>query len=298
MQDPVCGMTVEPHTAAGTHVYGGTTYAFCSPHCLEKFRADPAQYVAPAHDTQAGTPAAATVYTCPMHPEVRQQGPGTCPICGMALEPHTVSLEEEENPELADMTRRFRSSLLLTVPLLLLAMSEMLPGQPVQHALSARFLTWMQWLFATPVVLWGGWPFFTRGWASLVNRSLNMFTLIAVGTGTAYVYSVIATLVPDSFPGSFRTHSGAVAVYFEAAAVITTLVLLGQVLELRARSQTSSAIKALLGLAPKTARRLREDGSEADVSLDHVQPGDRLRVRPGEKIPVDGVVLEGASAVD
>jgi len=216
----------------------------------------------------------------------------------MALEPQTVSLEEEVNPELVDMTRRFWISLLLTVPPLLLAMSEMLPGRPVQHALSARLLTWVQLVFATPVVLWGGWPFFTRGWASLVNRSLNMFTLIAVGTGTAYIYSVIATLLPGLFPGSFRTHSGEVAVYFEAAAVITTLVLLGQVLELRARSQTSSAIKALLGLAPKTARRLREDGSEEDVPLDHVQPGDRLRVRPGEKVPVDGVVLEGASAID
>ena len=216
----------------------------------------------------------------------------------MALEPQTVSLEEEANPELVDMTRRFWISLLLTVPLLLLAMSEMLPGQPVQHALSARLLTWVQLVFATPVVLWGGWPFFTRGWASLVNRSLNMFTLIAIGTGTAYIYSVIATLVPGIFPASFRTHGGAVAVYFEAAAVITTLVLLGQVLELRARSQTSSAIKALLGLAPKTARRLRDDGSEEDVPLDQVQPGDRLRVRPGEKVPVDGVVLEGASAID
>jgi Cu+-exporting ATPase len=216
----------------------------------------------------------------------------------MALEPRTVGLEEEANPELVDMTRRFWISLLPTVPLLVLAMSEMLPGQPVQHALSARLLTWVQLVLATPVVLWGGWPFLTRGWASLVNRSLNMFTLIAIGTGTAYIYSVITTLVPDLFPASFRTHSGAVAVYFEAAAVITTLVLLGQVLELRARSQTSSAIKALLGLAPKTARRLREDGSEADVPLDQVQPGDRLRVRPGEKVPVDGVVLEGASAID
>jgi Cu+-exporting ATPase len=216
----------------------------------------------------------------------------------MALEPRTVNLEEEANPELIDMTRRFWISLLLTAPLLLLAMSEMLPGQPVQHALSARLLTWVQLVFATPVVLWGGWPFLTRGWASIVNRSLNMFTLIAIGTGTAYLYSVIATLVPDIFPASFRTHSGAVAVYFEAAAVITTLVLLGQVLELRARSQTSSAIRALLGLAPKTARRLRDDGSEEDVPLDHVQPGDRLRVRPGEKVPVDGVVLEGTSAID
>ncbi|HEY5869413.1 MAG TPA: heavy metal translocating P-type ATPase [Candidatus Tectomicrobia bacterium] len=335
MQDPVCGMTVDPHHAAGTESYNGVTYAFCSPHCLETFRADPAQYVAPAHDTHGGAPVTGTVYTCPMHPEVRQERPGACPhcgmalapvmtavpgtrttyvcpmhpeivraepgacpICGMALEPRTVSLEEDVNPELVDMTRRFWISLGLTAPLVLLAMSEMFPGQPVQHAFSARLLTWVQLVLATPVVLWGGWPFLTRGWASLVHRSLNMFTLIAIGTGTASVYSVIATLVPDLFPASFRTHSGAVAVYFEAAAVITTLVLLGQVLELRARSQTSSAIKALLGLAPKTARRLRDDGRDEDVPLDQVQPGDRLRVRPGEKVPVDGVVLEGASAID
>jgi len=216
----------------------------------------------------------------------------------MALEPRTVSLEEEENPELTDMTRRFWISVILTVPLLLLAMSEMLPGQPVQHAFSARLLTWVQMIFATPVVLWGGWPFFVRAVASIVNRSLNMFTLIAIGTGTAYGFSVLATLTPDIFPASFRTHTGGVAVYFEAAAVITTLVLLGQILELRARRQTSGAIRALLGLVPKTARRLRDDGTEADIPLDHVQAGDRLRVRPGEKIPVDGIVLEGHSAVD
>src|SRR5262245_6470408 len=335
MQDPVCGMMVEPHQAAGTEVYNGVTYAFCSPHCLEKFRADPAQYVAPAHATHGVAPVAGTVYTCPMHPEVRQDGPGACPlcgmalepataalpapqtmyvcpmhpeivrsepgacpICGMALEPRTVSVEEEVNPELIDMTRRFWISLVFTVPLLGLVMSEMLPGQPVQHTFSARLLAWVQLVLATPVVLWGGWPFFVRGWASLVNRSLNMFTLIAIGIGTAYGYSVIATLVPAIFPASFRVHGGEVAVYFEAAAVITALVLLGQVLELRARSQTSSAIKALLGLAPKTARRLQDDGTEEDLPLEHVQPGDRLRVRPGEKVPVDGVVLEGLSAVD
>jgi Cu+-exporting ATPase len=216
----------------------------------------------------------------------------------MALEPHTVSLEEEENPELIDMTRRFWSSVILTVPLLLIAMADMLPGQPVQHAFSARLPTWVQLLLATPVVLWGGWPFFVRAWASMVNRSLNMFTLIAIGTGTAYGFSVLATVLPDIFPASFRTHAGQVAVYFEAAAVITTLVLLGQVLELRARSQTSGAIRALLGLAPKTARRLRDDGTEEDIPLDHVQGGDRLRVRPGENIPVDGTLLDGRSAVD
>jgi len=246
----------------------------------------------------SAVPARRTEYVCPMHPEIVREEPGSCPICGMALEPRTATVEEEANPELADMTRRFWISLIFTVPLVFLAMSEMLPGQPVQHVLSPRLLTWIQLVLATPVVLWGGWPFFERGWRSIVNRSLNMFTLIAIGTGTAYLYSIIATLFPDIFPASFRTHSGAVAVYFEAAAVITTLVLLGQVLELRARSRTSSAIKALLGLAPKTARLLRNDGSEADVPLERVQPGDRLRVRPGEKIPVDGVVLEGGSAVD
>jgi Cu+-exporting ATPase len=216
----------------------------------------------------------------------------------MALEPRTVTAAEETNPELMDMTRRFWASLILTVPLFLVAMSEMIPGNPVQHALSTRFLTWGQLLLATPVVLWGGWPFFQRGWASITHRSLNMFTLIAIGTGTAYGYSVIATLFPDLFPDSFRSHGGEVAVYFEAAAVITTLVLLGQVLELRARSRTNSAIKALLGLAPKTARVLREDATEEDIPLDQVKPGNRLRVRPGEKIPVDGIVLEGTSAVD
>jgi Cu+-exporting ATPase len=233
-----------------------------------------------------------------MHPEIVRSEPGACPICGMALEPRTVSVEEEVNPELVDMTRRFWISLIFTVPLLGFVMSEILPGQPVKHVVSTRVITWVQLILATPVVLWGGWPFFARGWASLINRSLNMFTLIAIGIGTAYGYSVVATLVPGIFPASFRVHGGEVAVYFEAAAVITALVLLGQVLELHARSQTSSAIKALLGLAPKTARRLQDDGTEEDLPLEHVQHGDRLRVRPGEKVPVDGVVLEGLSAVD
>src|SRR5882672_2324623 len=219
-------------------------------------------------------PVGRTEYVCPMHPEVVRTEPGACPICGMALEPRTVTVEEEVNPELSDMTRRFWISLALTLPVFLLAMSEMLPGRPVHHALSARALTWIQFAFATPVVLWGGWPFFQRGWLSIVNRSLNMFTLIAIGTGAAYGYSVIAALFPDMFPFSFRTHSGEVAVYFEAAAVITTLVLLGQVLELRARGQTSSAIKMLLGLAPKTARVLQDDGTEKDVALEQVQLGD------------------------
>jgi len=236
-----------------------------------------------------------------MHPEVAREGPGSCPKCGMTLEPRVSPQEqgkEEPNPELAEMTRRFWAALLLTVPVFLLAISDMIPGQPLQQMVSDRFLGWVQFLLATPVVLWGGWPFFQRGWASIVHRSLNMFTLIALGTGAAYLYSVVALHFHDLFPPSLHSHNGNVSLYFEAAAVITTLVLLGQVLELRARSQTSSAIRALLNLAPKTARLLREDGTEEDAPLDRVKTGDRLRVRPGEKIPVDGVVLEGTSAVD
>jgi Cu+-exporting ATPase len=242
-------------------------------------------------------PKTKTEYTCPMHPEIVRPEPGACPVCGMALEPRTLTLGEEANPELADMARRFWISLALTAPVFLLAMSDMIPGQPVQHALPGRLLTWIQLLFATPVVVWGGRPFFERGWQSIVRRRLNMFTLIAIGTGTAYAYSVVAAFFPSLFPDSFRMH-GQVAVYFEAAAVITTLVLLGQVLELRARSRTSSAIKALLGLAPKTARVVLDGGTEKDLPLEHVQQGDRLRVRPGEKVPVDGIVLEGSSSVD
>ena len=245
----------------------------------------------------AEAPMTRTEYVCPMHPQIVRDAPGSCPICGMALEPRTVT-GDEENAELKDMTRRFWVSVALSVPLLAFVMGDMLPGQPLRHALSGRLMAWLQLVLATPVVLWGGWPFFARGWASIVNRSLNMFTLIALGTGTAYVYSVVAALAPGMFPESFRTHGGEVELYFEAAAIITTLVLLGQVIELRARSQTSSAIKALLGLTPKTARRLRDDGDEEDVSLDEVRPGDRLRVRPGERVPVDGVFLEGTSAVD
>jgi Cu+-exporting ATPase len=233
-----------------------------------------------------------------MHPEIVRDEPGSCPICGMALEPRTVSLEDPPNPELTDMTRRFWISAALSLPLFIVAMSDMLPGQPLEHLVSPRLLTWIQFLLATPVVLWGGWPFFERGWRSIVNRSPNMFTLIAIGVGAAYLYSVVATFFPDIFPPSFYGHSGTVAVYFEAAAIITTLVLLGQALELRARSQTSSAIKALLGLSPKTARLIYDDGKEADVLLDRVKVGDRLRVRPGEKVPVDGVVLEGATSID
>jgi Cu+-exporting ATPase len=243
-------------------------------------------------------PSVKTEYVCPMHPEIVRQEPGACSICGMALEPRTVTLEEEANPELVNMTRRFWICLALTAPIFFFAMSDMIPGQPIQGVLPSKHLNWIQLILATPVVLWGGWPFFQRCWASIVNRSPNMFTLIAIGVGTAYVYSLAATLFPEVFPEAFRGHSGEVGVYFDAAAVITTLVLLGQVLELRARSRTSSAIKALLGLAPKTARLVRDDGSEVDMSLEQVKPGDRLRVRPGEKIPVDGVVLEGTTSVD
>jgi len=244
------------------------------------------------------TTAARTEYVCPMHPEVVRNEPGVCPLCGMALEPRSVTVAEEPNPELVLMTRRFLVCLALTLPVFFLAMSEMIPGQPVQHAFSVRLLSLVQFALASPVVLWGGRPFFERGWASLVNRHLNMFTLIALGTGTAYVYSVVAVLSPGIFPESFRGHGGEVPVYFEASAVITTLVLLGQVLELRARAQTSSAIKGLLGLTPKTARVVRDEGAEEDVPLDRVERGDRLRVRPGEKVATDGVILEGSSSID
>ncbi|MEZ5582585.1 MAG: copper-translocating P-type ATPase [Candidatus Competibacteraceae bacterium] len=243
-------------------------------------------------------PATKTQYTCPMHPEILQDEPGSCPKCGMALESQTVTLEEEENPELKDMTRRFWISAVLTIPLVILAMGRHIPGVSFDWLGSPQTLNWLELLLATPVVLWGGWPFFERGWQSLVNRSLNMFTLIGLGVGVASLYSAIATLFPDIFPVSFRNTHGEVAVYFEAAAVIVTLILLGQVMELRARNQTGAAIKALLGLAPKTARRVNDDGSDEDVPLDQIRLGDRLRVRPGEKLPVDGIVLEGRSSVD
>ena len=239
-----------------------------------------------------------TQYTCPMHPEIERDAPGDCPICGMALEPVTVTIEEQENPELIDMSRRFWVSATLTLPLLIVAMGGMIPGLSFDWIGSPRVLAWLELALATPVVLWGGWPFFQRGWASIKNRHLNMFTLIALGTGVAYIYSVVATVAPDVFPAAFRDDSGRVAVYFEAAAMIVTLVLLGQVMELRARHRTGAAIRALLGLAPKSARRINADGGEEDVPLEHVHVGDRLRVRPGEKVPVDGTVTEGNSSID
>ncbi|HEU4934118.1 MAG TPA: heavy metal translocating P-type ATPase [Pyrinomonadaceae bacterium] len=341
--DPVCGMSVDPDHAAGSFEHNGETYYFCSKHCQQKFQNEPNRYVATAHhpppastskDEGQTASAASGEYTCPMHPEVRQSTPGSCPKCGMALEPVTVTapkekfeytcpmhpqivreapgfcpicgmaleprtvVAEEENAELSDMRRRFWVSAALSLPLIVLAMSEFIPGDPARTFIGARSITWISLALASPVVRWGGWPFFVRFWYSLVNRSLNMFTLIGLGVGVAYLYSVVATLFPEIFPHSFRDHIGNVPVYYEAAAVITTLVLLGQVLELKARSSTSAAIKSLLGLAPKTARRIGQDGSEVDVPLDQVMKGDHLRVRPGEKIPVDGIVVEGTSSVD
>src|ERR1051325_4540032 len=293
--DPVCGMTVDPENAAGSYEYKGKTYYFCAQHCLHRFAKDPEGFLNPTAPKPATK---AQQYTCPMHPEITRDAPGSCPICGMALEPVTASLEEEDNTELKDMTRRFWVSVVLTIPVFALGMSELIPGQPPQQVVSMKTIAWLQLLLASPIVLWAGWPFFVRASQSIVYRSLNMFTLIGLGVGVGYLFSVIAVLLPGIFPASFRDEHGNVPVYFEAAAVIVTLVLLGQVLELRARSQTGSAIKALLGLAPKTARRLRQDGNEEDVPLDQVHVGDRLRVRPGEKVPVDGVVLEGSSAID
>src|SRR6266404_5179889 len=329
--DPVCGMTVDlDHPRGGKVIYQGREIGFCSPSCKAKFEADPQRYLgnkaAPPVEAPPGArwvcpmdpevqadrpgpcpksgmalepasplPATRVEWTCPMHPQIVRSEPGFCPICGMALEPRTVTFEER-NPELEDMSRRFWLSLLFTVPVFLLGMSEFLPGMPVQRALG-RAMPWVELLLATPVVLWAGWPLFQRGWASVVNRSLNMFTLIALGTGVAYVYSVVATVVPGVFPASMRQHGG-VAVYFEPAALIVSLVLLGQVLELRARARTRGALEALLALAPKMARRVETDGSERDVPLAEVQPGDVLRVRPGERVPVDGVVMEERSSVD
>jgi Cu+-exporting ATPase len=340
-------MTVKPEDAAGSYEYNGRTYYLCSTHCLQKFSEDPERFLnkSPAsmvsspvtiqHKSTAAVASVGQTYACPMHPEVRQDkpgscpkcgmaleptavtapkqrieytcpmhpeivrdGPGNCPICGMALEPRTITLAEEENHELNYMRRRFWMSVALTIPLFLIGMSDLIPGAPLQRIVTPAALSWIQLILASPVVLWGGWPFFVRAWQSVVNRSLNMFTLIGLGVAVAYVFSVIARLFPEIFPSSFHEPSGEVPVYFEAAAAITTLVLLGQVLELQARSHTGAAIRALLGLAPKTARRIRGDDNEEDVPLDQVRVGDRLRVRPGERVPVDGVVIEGTSAID
>ena len=282
-KDPVCGMDVDPATAAGQYEYQGTIYYFCNPRCLERFRAEPRKYLSPS--AGQAEPPALLWYTCPMDPEVRQRGPGACPKCGMALEPEMPSAAEEENPELAIMQRRFWVSLALTAPLMVIAMVGM------------HTTAWLQLILATPVVLWGGLPFFQRAWRSIVNRHLNMFTLVGLGTGTAYLYSFAATVFASAIPASFRVHGGAPAVYFEAAAAITTLVLLGQVLELRARARTGGAIRALMNLAPQTAH-LEAEGTDGAVPLERVRPGDRLRVLPGEKVPVDGVVLAGRSLVD
>ncbi|MGQ0760842.1 MAG: heavy metal translocating P-type ATPase [Acidobacteriota bacterium] len=343
--DPVCGMTVDRESAAGSYEFNGQNYYFCSRHCVEKFRANPQSFLSPPappqpvtieirrHDKPSSASTDSREYTCPMHPEVRQVGPGSCPkcgmalepvsaapatkieytcpmhpeivrdapgscpICGMALEPRTITIEEEENPELVDMTRRFWVSVGLSLPVFLIGMNDLVPGRPLEQIVSMDALGWIQFVLATPVVLWGGWPFFVRAWQSIVNVSLNMFTLIGLGVAVAYIYSVVAKLLPDVFPNSFKEH-GVVPVYFEAAAVITTLVLLGQVLELKARGRTGAAIRALLALAPKTARRVRADDAEEDVPLDQVRAGDLLRVRPGEKVPTDGIVVEGASSVD
>ena len=310
--DPVCGMRVQPDKAAARRVYAGKTYYFCAEGCAKKFEAAPQKYLgveatpgnaptsttarAPSHSPTSAS--SSNSYTCPMHPQIVRPGPGSCPICGMALEPRTATAEAEENPELLSMTRRFWVSAALSLPVFLLGMSDLLPGQPVQQLLSMRAISWIEFVLATPVVAWGGWPFFKRGWDSVVNRSPNMFTLIALGTGTAFLYSVAALLFPGIFPASFRLSSGDVPTYFEAAAVITALVLLGQVLELRARSRTSSAIRSLLRLAPKTARIVRADKSEQDIPIENVTVGQTLRVRPGERIPVDGIISEGSSSVD
>ncbi|MBX9943765.1 MAG: cadmium-translocating P-type ATPase [Reyranella sp.] len=294
--DPVCGMKVKIAGARNTTVHDGQTYYFCNPKCLQKFTSEPDRYLKPAEAVPAPPVAAGTVFTCPMHPEIRQVGPGSCPICGMALEPAEVSLDQGPNEELIDMTRRLWIGLALSLPVVALEMGGHLTG--LHMLLAQKTSSWLQLVLASPVVLWAGWPFFVRGWQSLLTRNLNMFTLIAMGTGVAWIYSVVAVALPGLFPQTFRSPDGSVAVYFEAAAVITVLVLLGQVLELRAREQTSGAIKALLDLAPRTARRLKDDGTDEEASLDAIAVGDRLRVRPGEKVPVDGELIDGRSSLD
>ncbi len=308
MIDPVCGMEIEPTSAVASHEHGGKTYYFCCERCREKFQGHPAKYLKPAMaqlnpntpSSSVGSPQKSqeNSYVCPMDPEVNESEPGPCPKCGMALEPRTLTLEQKENPELVEMTRRFWISFALSFPVLVLAMGEMIPGQPLEQIISKAMGRWMQFALATPVVLWGGWPLLQRGWMSTTQRSLNMFTLITVGAGIAYIFSVLVTILPGIIPVSFQSGSGRIDVYFEAGAMIITLVLLGQVLELRARGKTGTALKALLGLAPKTACLVQDDETDIDVPIEGVKPGDRLRVRPGEKIPVDGMVLMGTSSID
>lgn len=295
-KDLVCGMNVDP-TDSYEFEHHGTSHYFCSEGCRDEFKTKPDAYIHGRVKDDPGADLGAT-YTCPMHPQIRQIGPGSCPLCGMALEQDVVSLDDGPNPELVDFMRRLRIAASLSVVVFAISMSEMLPGMPLQAAISPKILVWIQFALSTPVVLWAGLPFFVRGWQSLAHRSLNMFTLIAIGTVAAYLYSVAAVFAPGWFPSSLVDHSGLIPVYFEASAVIVTLVLLGQVFELRARSATGGAIRALLGLAPKTARRVDPDGIEKDVAIEQVKVGDRLRVRPGEKLPVDGIVLEGQSSVD
>jgi Cu+-exporting ATPase len=300
--DPVCGMKVAPEGAKNFFEFKGKTHYFCGKGCLEKFKIDPEKYLKPlpipVEVSKPITPSAGEIYTCPMHPEVRLDHPGPCPKCGMALEPLRVTAEPQDNPELADMSRRFWLSVVLTIPIFILAMADLLPGMPLSKFLSHELKAWIEFVLAAPVCFWAAWPFYDRAVQSVVNRSLNMFTLISMGVGVAFGYSVVAVLFPSLFPPSFRGEGGEVEVYFESAAVIVTLILLGQVLELKARSHTSMALKKLLGMNAKNARRVKNDGSEEDVPLESVHPGDRLRVRPGEKVPVDGVVLEGTSSVD
>jgi Cu+-exporting ATPase len=301
--DPVCGMSTDQEGQFIHYEHDGKDYYFCSDHCLATFKTDPDKFASKKEEAPPGvkhTHDSSQIYTCPMHPEVEKQGPGSCPKCGMALEPRTVSLtEEESNPEYEDMRKRFIVGAILTLPLVMIAMRGMIPGGRLLDTLATlKTYQWLELILATPVVLWAGWPFYVRAVQSVINRSLNMFTLIGLGVSVAYIYSLIGVLFPDLFPAAMRTAEGAVGIYFEAAGVIVVLILLGQVLELRARSRTGAAIKALLGLAPKTARKLDVDGNENDIPLEHVIKGDRLRVRPGEKIPVDGVVLEGSSSID
>lgn len=296
--DPVCGMIVTIEGAKHVAEHEGSKHYFCSSRCRDKFRADPELYLSGAHLDAVEEVPEGTIYTCPMHPEIRQPGPGSCPICGMALEPETVSLDDGPDPELVDMRRRFWWSALLTLPLFVYAMSDMIPWLSFDRLIEPVWAQWAQLVLATPVVLWGGWPFFVRAWESLKSRNLNMFTLIGIGVGIAYLFSLVATAIPELFPPAFRDHSGRVGVYYEAAAVITTLVLLGQVLELKARGSTSSALRALLELAPPSAVKIFGSGDEREVPLDELESGDRLRVRPGDKVPVDGEIEEGSSAID